>query len=132
MAKLTSPERLSADIQMILAEYEAGVIAGANTAIKQLANKGRNAVRRNARAKFTRSSRKSRKYSNGWMYKMERWSNKAIAGAVIYEKNQPGLAHLLEHGHAKVNGGRTKAREHVKPVEDQLASEIVREVVKNI
>ena len=127
MAKLTSPERLTADIQQILNEYKVGTIQGVDTAIKKLANKGRNAVRRNARAKL-----KGRKYSNGWMYKMDKWSNKRIAGAVIYERKQPGLAHLLEHGHAKVSGGRTAARPHVKPVEDQLSKEIISEVIKNI
>ena len=130
MAKLTTPEQLSADIQAILNDYENGVVSDVKTVIQRLANKGRLAVRRNAKAMFGKKGR--RKYSGGWSYKIQRWSNKSIAGAVIYNRSQPGLAHLLEHGHAKVNGGRTKAREHVKPVEDQLASEIVREVVKNI
>lgn len=31
----------------------------------------------------------------------------------------PGLAHLLEHGHAKVGGGSVKAFPHVKPAADE-------------
>lgn len=32
----------------------------------------------------------------------------------IYSR-KPGLPHLLEKGHAKIGGGRTRAFEHVKP-----------------
>lgn len=118
MAKLTSAERLSADIDEILKEYQMGVYDGVDEALKKLASKGRNAVKRNARSVI---SKKRRKYSNGWAYKVEKSSNLLAASAVIYQKSVPGLVHLLEHGHATVNGGRTRALVHVKPVEDELA-----------
>lgn len=129
MAKTITPEQLSAEVDLILHDYQNHVIVGMTSAIKQLANKGRNAVRRNARAVTSKSRRR---YSNGWMYQMDEGSNRWAAGAVIYEKKQPGLAHLLEHGHAKVVGGRTRPREHIKPVSDQIASEITGAVKKEI
>lgn len=129
MAKTITPEQLSAEVDLILHDYQSHVIVGMTSAIKQLANKGRNAVRRNARAVTSKSRRR---YSNGWMYKMDTGSNRWAAGAVIYEKKQPGLAHLLEHGHAKANGGRTRSREHIKPVSDQIANEITGAVKKEI
>ena len=129
MAKVTTPEKLSAEIEKILDDYGKGVLKGVDGALKQLASKGRNAVRKNARAV---TSKKRRRYSNGWMYKVEGGSNRWAASAVIYNKSQPGLAHLLEHGHAKVNGGRTRAREHVKPVEDQLVAEALSVIKKEI
>lgn len=119
MAKLTSAERLSADIDQILKEYQMGVYDGLDTALKKLASKGRNAVQRNARAVISKGRRK---YSNGWGFKVKSSSNLWAAEAVIYEKKVPGLVHLLEHGHAKVNGGRTRALVHVKPVSDELAN----------
>jgi len=128
MAKKITPEQLPAEIDQILADYQAGVIKGVNNAVKKLANKGRNAVRRNARAAFSGRKGTRRKYSNGWMYKMGVGSNRWAASAVIYEGRQPGLAHLLEHGHAKVGGGRTLGRAHIKPVDDQLANEAIRTV----
>lgn len=63
---------------------------------------------------------------------METGSNRWAASAVIYNKKQPGLAHLLEHGHAKVGGGRTRALEHVLPVEEQLAGEALDVIKKEI
>ena len=35
----------------------------------------------------------------------------------IYSR-KPGLPHLLEKGHAKIGGGRTRAYPHVKPAAD--------------
>ena len=131
MAKLTSPEKLKAEIDAILKDYQARVIKGVNKAIGSLANKGRNSVRRNAR-QVTSPGRTKRKYANSWMYRLDPGSNYGAAEAVIYNKSQPGIGHLIEHGHAKVGGGRTKPREHVKPVEDELENTAIREVLKNI
>lgn len=129
MAKLTSAEKLAADIDQILNEYRDGVYKGMDEAIKKLASKGRNAVKREAR---NVTSKKRRKYSNGWMYKMEPGSNKWAASAVIYNKKQPGIAHLLEHGHATVNGGRTNPRVHIQPISEQIADEAIGAIKKEI
>ena len=143
MAKMTSPERLEADIQQILNDYQNHVITQTTVVIEQLAKKGKNAVRRYSRAVINKTRRK---YSNGIMYKMDRrltmahgtglyWANQ-VRGATIYAGKQPGLSHLLEHGHAVVSGGRsyspTKERPHWKPVEDQLVNEAVRKVIQAI
>ena len=129
MAKLTSAEKLAADIDQILKEYQDGVLKGMDNAIKKLASKGRNAIKRETR---NVTNKKRRRYSNGWMYKMEPGSNRWAASAVIYNKRQPGIAHLLEHGHAKVNGGRTNPRVHIQPVADQIANDAIGEIKKEI
>lgn len=42
------------------------------------------------------------------------------------------LAHLLEFGHAKQNGGRTRAFEHIKPGEDKAAEVFEAELKRRI
>jgi len=48
--------------------------------------------------------------------------------AVIGAKKNPGLTHLLEFGHAKQNGGRTKAFNFVAPVNDKIEGKYMEEM----
>ena len=129
MAKKTSAEKLADDIDAIMQEYANGTIDGLDKVIKQLTSKARNAVKRNAREV---TSKARRRYSNGWMYKVDKTNNQWAATGTVYNKNQPGLAHLLEHGHAKRGGGRTRGRPHVAPVEDQIANEALSELKREL
>lgn len=50
--------------------------------------------------------------------------------AVIHNEKHYRLTHLLEKGHAKVNGGRTRAFPHIKPVEDKCDDELLKNIRK--
>lgn len=76
----------------------------------------------------------SGKYASGWTVTNEK--TRTGFTAVIHHKTQPGLPHLLEHGHVKViNGrrsGRVAGREHIAPVEQQATELYEREVVAKL
>lgn len=57
-------------------------------------------------------------YSKGWTRKMT--SKRLSASVVIYNKTEGQLTHLLEFGHAKRNGGRTRAFPHIAPINDKV------------
>lgn len=59
-------------------------------------------------------------FNKGWTSKTEK--TRLGTGTIIYNKTKPGLAHLLEFGHAKQNGGRTKAFNFIGPVADTVES----------
>lgn len=72
------------------------------------------------------------RYHKGWKTKTEQ--TRTGASTVIYQGEQPGLAHLLEFGHPIVSGGRTvgqaKAFPHIEPVESQVIDAYEKELVK--
>ena len=52
------------------------------------------------------------KYAKGWRKKKDGTSY------VIHNATNAGLTHLTEKGHAKRNGGRTKAQPHISTAEE--------------
>ena len=72
---------------------------------------------------------KSGKYAKSWSVKNTKM-NAHVLEVTVYSRNRYQLAHLLEHGHAKRNGGRTRAQIHIAPAEElgekQLEADIIR------
>ena len=66
------------------------------------------------------------RYADGWAKKRTEY------GVVVYNKNRPSLTHLLEHGHALVNGGRARAIPHIRPAEQKAIREFEEAVEKAI
>ena len=129
MAK-TPLERFSDDIVGILEEYADDVQGNLEDIVKEVGKKGAKAVKAQAQASVD-----GKKYASGWTSQVE--VTRLGATATIYNKSQPGLAHLLEHGHVSRNGtGRTfdpvPGREHIAPVEEELVEEFQKELEKKL
>lgn len=123
MAK-TPIDKLDTQIQKILQEYEGDVRENVGQITKEMCKKGANAVKANARAYGWGD------YAAGWTseFEQKRWSS----SGVIYNSKKPGLAHLLEKGHALVGGGHSKAYPHIAPVEETLIKEYEEGVINAI
>ena len=74
--------------------------------------------------------KKTGKYSKSWAVKKTRETSDSIQIVVHSKRYQ--LTHLLEFGHAKRGGGRTRAFPHIAPAEEngirQLEDEIIRSI----
>ena len=66
-------------------------------------------------------------YKKSWTVKTTKETSSAME-VVVHSKNRYQLAHLLEFGHAKRGGGRTKAITHIAPAEQRAAEILEREV----
>lgn len=68
-------------------------------------------------------------YAKSWAVKNTKENSHSLE-VIVYSKNRYQLAHLLEHGHAKRNGGRVAGKSHIAPAEEtgirQFEAEIER------
>ena len=71
------------------------------------------------------------KYAAGWTVTKEKKRLKVVA-TVHGKKPTYALAHLLEKGHAKRNGGRTAGRVHIEPVDKWAKDEAYDRIVSKL
>ena len=120
-----TPETLGACIEQVLAEYEGEIKKNAETVTKKVAQKGVQALKNAAKSTFNGD-----KYWRSWRQKTTKESTGDYS-AVLYSQ-MPRLPHLLEYGHAMRGGGRVPGRVHIQPVEETLAEEYEKGVIKGI
>lgn len=126
MARATPLDKLAATIEAELADYANGVTETLKEATKKVTKAGVSAIRATSREKFGGTGR----YSRGWTSTVE--TGKHSSQGVIYNKDTPGLPHLLEHGHAKRGGGRVSGKPHIAPVEEMIEQQFTEEVERNL
>ena len=71
-------------------------------------------------------------YSRGWTKLVQLNKSSGIYHVTIHNKKHYQLTHLLEKGHAKTNGGRTRAFPHIGPTQEKMDRLVVDEVEKAI
>lgn len=73
-----------------------------------------------------------KKYRKAWT--SEPFASGRYAKSVVVHLKKPfyRIGHLLEFGHAKRNGGRVRAFEHIKPVADRMTKEYEERIMEKI
>lgn len=125
MANAIKPDKLAAEIAATLAAYRDAVNAITEDNVKQVTNEARADVRE--RSPQRRPAGKS--YKGHWRTKLIREGH-SITGYVYNDK--AGLTHLLEFGHAYVNGGRYQGVEHIAPAQETANEAIERGIKEGI
>lgn len=126
MAKTVTIDNLDSAIHDILEEYGNEVTRANSQAVRETAKTGAQAVRNSAKSMFKTQKRHPYKYAGGWRYAVE--EGRVYSKATIYNASVPGLPHLLENGHAKRGGGRVEGRAHIRPVEEKIAENFIRDI----
>lgn len=70
-------------------------------------------------------------YAKSWSTKKTRQTSRSLE-VTVYSRNRYQLAHLLEHGHAKRNGGRTRAFPHIAPAEENGVRQLEEDIKRSI
>ncbi len=71
------------------------------------------------------------KYAKSWRTKKTRETSTELEVAV-YSSTRYMLAHLLEHGHDKRNGGRVRAIPHIALAEEAAEEELLRDIERGL
>ena len=117
MARKIRLQELEIEIVKELKDYSDEVAEGIKKAVKDV-------VKETVRTLKATSPRDTGEYARGWTSKVEFESSEDIR-VRISNRTKPQLTHLLENGHAKVNGDRVDGRPHIRPAEQDAADKLV-------
>lgn len=118
---------LRMQVNKVLEDYADEVIEITGKTAKDVAEDAAKELKRSA----PRSNRRGRHYRTGMAVKNTSKS-RLYKSFTVYNKNKPQLTHLLEHGHAKVNGGRVAGTPHWAPAEQTAIKEYEDRIVRAI
>lgn len=125
MARKIPLQQMEIEIVKALEEYSQEVADGIKREVKEVAADTVKTLKNT-------SPRKTGEYAKGWSYQVAFESREDIR-VRVYNRKKPQLTHLLENGHAKVNGGRVEGIPHIRPAEQQAEKKLesgVKVVVK--
>jgi hypothetical protein len=122
MGRRISIEALADTVMEYLNDYADVSAEGMKKAVRKAGNTVKKEISANA-------PKDTGAYAKSWSVKNTK-ENAHSLEVTVYSRNKYQLAHLLEHGHAKRNGGRVAGKSHIAPAEEtgiqQLEAEIER------
>ena len=119
-----SIDQMASVIMEGLKEYSKVVNEDMKAAVKKVGNDAKKDVQAGAPVK-------TGAYKKSWSVKTTRESANVME-VVVHSRNRYQLAHLLEFGHAKRNGGRTRAFPHIAPAEQKAVENLEKEIRKSL
>lgn len=120
-----SVDQLAAEIAKELSKYSQEVVEKVNVSSEKV---GKAAVKQLRQT----SPKKTGKYAKSWTMSTEKEIGQPHKRIIHAKAPHYRLTHLLEHGHAKVGGGRVEGRPHIGPAEEEVIREFTREVEEAI
>lgn len=120
MAIKTTAQNLSVVLEKMLSDYTDEVRRGVKKDVHDVAIECRDEIKK-------KSPVDTGKYRAGWSMRTAFESADDLR-MEVYNRSKPYLTHLLENGHAKVNGGRVEGHPHIRPAEEHAEQELERRV----
>jgi hypothetical protein len=122
-----SIDHLASEIAEALATYPEDVIEQIDASSERI---GKEAIKR-----LKQTSPRSPgggDYAKSWKMTSINYYGEPAKRVVHVKAPHYRLTHLLEHGHAKANGGRVEGKPHIRPAEEQVIKDFVAEVEEAI
>lgn len=122
-------DKLADEIAKELAKYSQEVVEKVNISSEKV---GKKAVKQLKRTSPRRPPPIGGKYAKSWTMTTEKEFGQPHRRIIHAKAPHYRLTHLLEHGHAKVGGGRVEGRPHIRPAEEMVIREFMAEVEEAI
>lgn len=107
---------LATEIMNGLMEYKDLVTSDMKVAVRKAGQSVKKDIRANA-------PKKTGAYSKSWKVSTTKETSESLE-LTIHSPKKYQLAHLLEKGHAKRGGGRTRAVPHIAPAEENAVKQL--------
>ena len=111
---MTSIDDMAQEIMRGLTEYADLADSAMKSAVKKTATSVKKEISANA-------PKRTGRYAKSWTTKKTKENSHSLE-ITVHSKNRYQLAHLLEKGHAKRNGGRVPGKPHIAPAEENGAA----------
>ena len=121
---MTSIDDMAAEIMRGLTEYADLADTAMKVAVKKTATSVKKEISANA-------PKRSGKYRKSWTTKKTK-ENSHTLEMTVHSKDRYQLAHLLEKGHAKRNGGRVSGKPLIAPAEahgEEMLTQLIEEAL---
>lgn len=119
-----SVDKLAESVMEGLEKYADLATENMKAAVKKSAKTVKSEISANA-------PKKTGAYAKSWTTRTTGETSDSLV-ITVYSKNRYQLAHLLEHGHAKRNGGRTAAKPHIAPAEKMGIEQLEKEIIRSL
>lgn len=124
MARRVKIEQLSDAVMEELNNYRDVVDQGMRAAVREAGKTVQADIKASA-------PKQTGGYSRSWAVKNTKQNSHALE-VTVYSRNRYQLTHLLEFGHAKRNGGRTRAQVHIAPAEEKGIRQLEEDIKRSI
>lgn len=115
-------EKLAEEVMGGLKEYNNLVADNMKKAVRKAGRLAKEDIQANAPVK-------TGDYAKSWQMKKTKETSNAVE-YTVHSKEEYRIAHLLENGHAKRGGGRTKAISHIAPAEEKAKKQLEQDIKK--
>ena len=122
MSRGISIDEMVGAIERELTEYRDLAADELKTAVKKAGKIAKSDINKSAPVR-------TGKYAKSWRMKVTEESAVGI-GVTVYSPSHYMLAHLLENGHAKRNGGRVTGERHIAPAEEHAKEQLTGDIEK--
>ena len=122
MSKNVKVGELAAAVSDALSEYKNAATADVKKAVKKAGKTIKEEINTSAPVR-------TGKYAGSWASRVTSEDSQGIQ-VTVHSPTRYQIAHLLEHGHAKRNGGRVRAIPHIGPAEETGVAQLTGDLEK--